>query len=89
MNFARLWLGSVVGRKPRTQDYIDPKRQVEYFRLIVQECDRLGNLIENLLNLRRQERGQNGPIELHPVKSFGSCHTIHRDFCNPLPRNVE
>jgi two-component system phosphate regulon sensor histidine kinase PhoR len=45
----------------------DPERQQEYFKLIVRECDRLGNLIENLLSFSRQERGQRAAIELKPV----------------------
>jgi signal transduction histidine kinase len=45
----------------------DPVRQHEYFKLIVQECDRLGNLIENLLSFSRQERGQARPVELKSI----------------------
>jgi signal transduction histidine kinase len=45
----------------------DPVRQQEYFRLIVQECDRLGNLIENLLSFSRRERGQVTSFELKRV----------------------
>jgi signal transduction histidine kinase/tetratricopeptide (TPR) repeat protein len=36
----------------------DPARQNEYFRFIVQECRRLGTMIENVLDFSRIERGR-------------------------------
>jgi signal transduction histidine kinase len=36
----------------------DPTKQSEYFRFIVQECRRLGTMIENVLDFSRIERGQ-------------------------------
>ncbi len=36
----------------------EPARQAEYFRFIVQECRRLGTLIENVLDFARIEQGR-------------------------------
>src|SRR6266545_2386114 len=36
----------------------DPKKQTEYFRLIVQECRRLTSLIENVLDFSRMDQGR-------------------------------
>ena len=45
---------------------IEPAKQREYFRFIVQECRRLGTLIENVLDFSRIEQGRK-EYEFEPV----------------------
>ena len=45
---------------------IEPTKQREYFRFIVQECRRLGTLIENVLDFSRIEQGRK-EYEFEPV----------------------
>jgi signal transduction histidine kinase len=45
---------------------VEPEKQREYFRFIVQECRRLGTLIENVLDYARIEQGRK-QYEFEPI----------------------
>jgi signal transduction histidine kinase len=64
----------------------DPEKQRGYFRMIVQESDRLARLVENILDFSRMEEGRR-EYQFEPLNPSPWLRTLVADFVTEIAAN--
>jgi len=64
----------------------DPEKQRGYFKMIVQESDRLSRLVENILDFSRMEEGRR-EYRFEPLDPFPWLRTLVADFVTEIAAN--
>jgi signal transduction histidine kinase len=75
-------LGAMLLDRPTT----DPEKQRSYFRMIVEESDRLGRLIENILDFSRMEEGRK-EYRFEPLSPSPWLRKLVADFAAEIASN--